>query len=176
MENLEETLKVLEDMIPVGLNDAIKKATSTKNTNNSISPYEINKFISTEILTSDCEILARLQSEFININFIFSSNKDITPFLHLFKNDNEGIALTLRHDTELLSEEEFMEMQSFSTDERIEILITAIKNRLSSINASKENRYVICYGGSETIKDTYGDSEFFKPKLVHRLSILEFRY
>lgn len=175
MGNLEEPLKVLEGIIPVGLEAAIKKATSTKIIDGTL-PYEINKFISTEILTSDCEILARLQSEFININFIFSSNKDITPFLHLFKNDNEGIALTLRHDTELLSEEEFMEMQSFSTDERIEILITAIKNRLRKIKASKENRYVICYGGSETIKDTYGDSELFKLKLVHRLSILEFKY
>jgi hypothetical protein len=176
MSNLESELRVLERMIPVGLEDALKKSTLTKIDEINKVTFGYSTFISTDTIKADCELLARLQSEFLNVNFIFTNERDVTPFIHLFKDDNEGVALYLKHDTELLTEEEFEEMQSFSIDERIEILITAIKSRLAKIGASKDNKYVLCYGGSDSLKDMYGDSTFFKPKIVHRLSILEIKY
>lgn len=176
MNIVEKSLDFLNSVIPDSFKEAIIDCIDIKVTDPNLSKYSICKFIATDAITSDCEILARLQNEFLNINFIFTKERDVTPFLHLFRNDNEGISLYLKHDTELLTDEEFAETELFTIDERIEILITAIKSRLSKIGASKENKYVICYGGSDLLKDVYGDSEFFKPKLVHRLSILEIKY
>lgn len=176
MSNLESELRVLEGMIPVGLSDAIEKSISTSVDEINKITFSYNIFISTDTIKADCELLARLQSEFLNVNFIFTNERDVTPFIHLFKDDNEGVALYLKHDAELLTDNDFEEMQSFSIDERLEILITAIKSRLAKIGASKENRYVICYGGSDTLKNVHKDSTFFKPKLVHRFSILEIKY
>lgn len=176
MSNLESELSVLEGMIPLGLRDDIEKSISTEIDEINKITFGYSTFISTDTIKSDCELLARLQTEFLNVNFIFTNERDVTPFIHLFKDDNEGVALYLKHDTELLTNDEFKEMQSFSIDERIEILITAIKSRLAKIGASKDNKYVLCYGGSDSLENVYGNSQFFKPKMVHRLSILEIKY
>lgn len=174
MDNITKELERLHAAIPNTFINAIKTASNTKVVEHNISGIRHSTFISTDTIKADCELLAILQSAFINVNFIFAKERDITPFIHLFKDTDEGVALFLNRDAELLTEEEFEEMQSFSIDERIEILITSIKSRLAKIGASKENRYVICYGGSDTLKDEY--STFLNPKLVHRLSILEIKY
>lgn len=176
MDNITKELERLYTAIPNTFINAIKTASDTKVIESNISDIRYSTFISTDTIKADCELLAILQSAFINVNFIFAKERDITPFIHLFKDTDEGVALYLKHDAELLTNNDFEEIQSFSIDERLEILITAIKLRLAKIGASKENRYVICYGGSDTVTNVYGDSTFFKPKLVHRLSILEIKY
>lgn len=174
MDNVEKSLEFLNSVVPDSFKEAMLNCIDIKLVDFDYTQVGISKFIATEAITADCEILERLQNEFLNINFIFTTDRQVTPFLHLFKNDNEGVALYLKHDAEFLSDEEAEEINLFTIDERIEILVTAIKSRLTKIGATKDNKYIICYGGSDVWKDIHGEPR--RSKLVHRLSILEIKY
>lgn len=81
MSNLESELSVLEGMIPLGLRDDIKKSISTEIDEINKITFGYSTFISTDTIKADCELLARLQSEFLNVNFIFTNKRDVTPFI-----------------------------------------------------------------------------------------------
>lgn len=153
--------------------DAYKESIAQTVTESFDFTQAITSFLTPRAITADCEILEIIQEEFHNIRFVFVEDKSCVPFLHLFKNSEEGFALYLKHVSEKITHEMVDELNQFTLDERVEILKTAIKTSLISIDAKHENRYIIVYGGSDIWCPSKEPDYIVQPILVHRLSILE---
>lgn len=117
--------------------------------------------LTSRMIRDDCDLLDQIQSSFPNLKIILSD--DTTPYIHLYKNEDEAFTFDADHFKEELTEKDYENLLTFNVDEKIAVLINTINLYLIDKEYDETQPFILFYCG------TY----ITKTKITTRLKLLQ---
>lgn len=137
--------------------------------------------LTSKMIRSDCEFLEQIQSAFPNVKIMLCD--DITPYFHLYKNEDEAFSFKSDHFKEQISKNDHECIPNFNVDDKVAILINSIQLYLINKMYDETKEYILFYSGTyvthnkKTIEavEEYPEYVIDVYNMVTRLKLLEIK-
>lgn len=102
--------------------------------------------LSSRMIREDCDLLDQLQSTFPSLKIILAD--DTTPYIHLYKNEDEAFTFNADHFRENITKHEYDNLLTFNVEEKIAILMNTLNLYLIGKGYDETKPYILFFCGT----------------------------